>query len=79
MNDQQKYGECELCDKIFHSWTEANAYARHDCGCKLLCMMCAVKHDRECPEWKVFMEEHRKRCDEALRIVVARIEKESQK
>jgi hypothetical protein len=52
MNDEdpQDYTKliCEWCDIELNNLF----FARHECGCKLLCSSCVLHHDKECEEWK---------------------------
>ena len=42
------YEMCECCDEILNG----KYFARHECGCKLLCEKCIKRHDAECEGWK---------------------------
>lgn len=67
----QTTGNCEICHIDLDNRVRTKMiYERHECGCKLLCMMCSVKHDKECTGYKVFLEAHKKRCNDALNTVV---------
>jgi hypothetical protein len=37
--------DCEWCDKVLQI---GEGHARHECGCKVLCDDCVVKHDAVC-------------------------------
>ena len=45
---REKYPEAELCECCEE---KEGTNARHDCGCKMLCDDCVVKHDRECEDY----------------------------
>lgn len=39
---------CEACDE------EPGVHARHECGCKMICDRCIIRHDKECDDYKLF-------------------------
>jgi len=38
---------CECCD----DYLKKKWFARHDCGCKLICEKCITRHDQECEDY----------------------------
>jgi len=52
-NIQELYFEyhdiCSACDEAFDDF---DLNVRNDCGCKMICHNCVMRHDKECEDYK---------------------------